>query len=72
MAAEINSPVLLIHGRLDSRVEADHSERMARALRNNEKSVELVIQKNGDHFLSDEPQRIETLRELGRFLAEHL
>jgi dipeptidyl aminopeptidase/acylaminoacyl peptidase len=72
LTAEIKAPVLLIHGRLDSRVEADHSERMARALRNNDRPVELVIHRNGDHFLSDETQRIDTLRHLGEFLAEHL
>jgi dipeptidyl aminopeptidase/acylaminoacyl peptidase len=72
LVADVKAPILLIHGRLDSRVEADHSERMARALRSSDKAVELIIQRNGDHFLSDEPQRIETLRELGRFLAEHL
>jgi dipeptidyl aminopeptidase/acylaminoacyl peptidase len=71
-AANAVAPVLLIHGRLDSRVEPDHSERMARALRKLGKPVELVIQRNGDHFLSDEAQRIEMLSKIGEFLSEHL
>jgi dipeptidyl aminopeptidase/acylaminoacyl peptidase len=72
LADGIKAPVLLIHGKLDTRVEMDQSQRMARALRRNDAPVKLILQDNGDHFLRDEQQRIETLREIGRFLAEHL
>ena len=72
LAADITAPVLLIHGRRDSRVEADQSERMARELRRRGKSVELILHPNGDHGLSDEEQRIDSLRAVARFLAAHL
>ena len=72
LADNVQAPVLLIHGKLDTTVEMDQSQRMARALRRNDTPVELVLQDNGDHFMRDEEQRVETLRALGRFLAEHL
>jgi dipeptidyl aminopeptidase/acylaminoacyl peptidase len=72
LADNIEAPVLLIHGKLDTRVEMDQSQQMARALRRNDTPVELVLQDKGDHFLRDQEQRIEMLREMGRFLAEHL
>lgn len=72
LAANIQAPVLLIHGKLDSRVEPDHSQRMERELRRNGKSVEFLLQRDGDHFLSYEGQRVEMLTSMGDFLAENL
>jgi acetyl esterase/lipase len=50
-------PFLLIHGRQDSLVPIDQSERMLRALRQAGKAVELIRVDNADHNLTPLPRR---------------
>ena len=71
-AADIDVPVLLVHGEDDSVVGVNHSRRMARALQRHEKDVTYIEQPAGDHYLSTNEQRLEALSAIERFLAEHL
>ena len=71
-AHNVTAPVLLIHGDDDTVVPIDQSKIMERALRRAGKPVELVRLKGEDHWLSVAESRIQTLREMDRFIAEHL
>ncbi|MGF1543661.1 MAG: alpha/beta hydrolase family protein [Parvularculaceae bacterium] len=66
------APVLLLHGVDDTVVPFGHSRRMERALRKAGKDVRLVKLKNEDHWLSSAETRIQTLRELDRFVSAHI
>jgi len=68
----VRAPVLLIHGLDDSVVPIRQSLSMERALRGAGKAVELVQLEGEDHWLSGAQTRLETLKALERFLAEHL
>lgn len=65
-------PVLLIHGEDDTVVPISQSELMARALKKAGKKVELVRLKGEDHWLSVADTRLQLLKTLDAFLAEHL
>ncbi|HUG45907.1 MAG TPA: S9 family peptidase, partial [Sphingomicrobium sp.] len=56
-AAEIQVPVLLIHGDMDSNVRYWHSEKMRDALQGAGKQVEFVGYKGYDHYLDDSKVR---------------
>jgi dipeptidyl aminopeptidase/acylaminoacyl peptidase len=73
-AAQIQVPVLLMHGEADETVPIIQSEIMDRALRDAGKNVRFVRIEESDHYYTSwEPARQHTLyNELGRFLAEHL
>lgn len=71
-AEAFEAPVLLIHGRDDTVVPMVQSRRMRNALRNADKSVELMELRGEDHWLSTSETRLETLRALEVFLARHL
>ncbi|MDP6437621.1 MAG: alpha/beta fold hydrolase [Gammaproteobacteria bacterium] len=68
----IDIPVLLIHGEKDRIVPVTHSRRMDKALRKAGKQVKYVELDNGNHSLSIEQNRIETLRLLEEFLLANL
>jgi dipeptidyl aminopeptidase/acylaminoacyl peptidase len=68
----VRAPVLLIHGRDDTVVPITQSRLMERALTQAGKSVRLVELEGEDHWLSGAKTRLETLRALDAFLAEHL
>ena len=68
----IDIPVLLIHGEKDRVVPVTHSRRMDKALRKAGKQVKYVELDNGNHSLSIEQNRIETLRLLEEFLLANL
>lgn len=72
LAARVSAPVLLIHGTDDTVVPIEQSRRMERALEGAGKQVRLVTLRGDDHWLSDAPTRIQMLREIETFLAEHL
>jgi dipeptidyl aminopeptidase/acylaminoacyl peptidase len=69
LADRVRVPVLLIHGRQDTVVNFDQSERMARALRREGKPHRLVELRNEDHWLSRAPTRQQMLEEVEQFLA---
>ncbi len=64
------APVLLIHGDGDTVVPFVQSRKMEDALKAAGKSVALVKLKGEDHWLSKSETRLQTLRELDRFVAE--
>ena len=64
-------PALLIHGQDDTVVEASHSRRMADALRDADKPVELVMMPGEDHWLSRESTRKEMLQKSVEFVLRH-
>lgn len=68
----IKAPVLLVHGEDDAVVPVIHSIAMAKALKRAHKTVELHVLSGGDHQLSEESVRIETLERLGGFLRRYL
>lgn len=70
-AATITTPVLLVHGKKDQVVPIAQSERMAKALTRAGKSVEFVVQPEGDHHLSRQADRIQLLELTEAFLKKH-
>jgi dipeptidyl aminopeptidase/acylaminoacyl peptidase len=71
-AERVQAAVLLIHARDDAVVPFGQSRSMERALRDAGKTVQLVELEGEDHWLSDAPTRLETLKALDTFLAEQL
>lgn len=71
-ANDVIAPVLLLHGDDDTVVPYSQSSVMERALRRAGKPVELIKLKGEDHWLSVADTRLQTLREMDRFIAEHL
>lgn len=71
-ADQAQAPILLLHGDDDTVVPYSQSTRMRDALRRADKSVELIKLKGEDHWLSVADTRLQTLREMDRFLSEHL
>lgn len=68
-AANFKAPVLLIHGNDDTVVPFEHSARMESALKKAGKPVTLVKLQDGDHWLSKSDVRLQTLRELDKFVT---
>lgn len=68
LAASIDGPLLLIHGRDDTVVPIEQSRIMAEALRRAGKPVELVELPGEDHWLSRSETRRQMLIETVRFL----
>ena len=71
-AEEFQAPVLLVHGRKDTVVEPDQSQRMFRALKKADKDVTLVWLDGEDHWLSSGETRLETLRAVAEFVGDRL
>jgi len=71
-ADKVRAPVLLIHGRDDTVVPIAQSLAMQRALQTAGKDVQLVELEGEDHWLSGARTRLETLKALDAFLAQHL
>jgi dipeptidyl aminopeptidase/acylaminoacyl peptidase len=71
LAASIDSPLLLIHGKDDTVVPIEQSRVMAEALRRAGKPVEFVELPGEDHWLSRSETRRQMLVETVRFLETH-
>jgi pimeloyl-ACP methyl ester carboxylesterase len=71
-AENVTAPILLLHGDDDTVVPYSQSSVMKRALEQAGKQVELVKLKGEDHWLSVADTRLQTLREIDRFIAQHL
>ncbi len=67
----VKVPVLLIHGRDDTVVPLAQSEAMAEALKKAGKPVELVVQKGGDHWLSNSDTRLQMLASTMAFVEKN-
>jgi dipeptidyl aminopeptidase/acylaminoacyl peptidase len=64
-------PLLLVHGRKDSRVPVTHSRDMAAKLKKAGREVVYIEQPLGDHHFSRSADRLEFLRAMEAFLAKH-
>lgn len=71
-AADARGPILLVHGDQDTVVSPDHSRRMAKALVDAGKPVELVILEDEDHYLNKAANRTRMLEAIEAFLAKNL
>jgi dienelactone hydrolase len=71
-AASIDIPVLLIHGTYDWKVQVDHTNALARAMKKSRKNVESIIIKGGGHELERKSDRMTLLKEIEEFLAMNL
>lgn len=71
-ADRFQAPVLLIHGKDDTVVPRSQSKTMERALKRADKSVRLEVLKGEDHWLTQAETRLETLRLVDGFVAQHL
>jgi dipeptidyl aminopeptidase/acylaminoacyl peptidase len=74
-AAQFSTPILLMHGRKDRRVQVAQSREMAEKLRAAGKAMGrdylYVEQPLGDHHFSREADRLDFLQRLDAFLKEH-
>jgi len=70
-AARADAPILLIHGKDDTVVPIDQSEKMEAALKRAGKPVELVTMDGEDHWLSREETRIQMLTAAVAFVQKH-
>ncbi|MFT4091930.1 MAG: S9 family peptidase [Asticcacaulis sp.] len=70
-AADVTAPILLIHGKDDTVVPIEQSNRMRDALKKEGKPFEYVLLKDEDHWLSLEPTRLQTLETMVQFLETH-
>ena len=69
--AQIDVPVLLIHGEKDENVPVDQTTAMAEALRNHGKEVETLVLPGATHFFSEQ-EYATALRKLFDFLRRHV
>ncbi len=70
-AAKADAPVLLIHGKDDTVVPYSHTHRMADALKDAGKPVEVVTLASEDHWLSRAATRQQMLAEAVAFVEKH-
>lgn len=68
----IHAPVLIVYGTGDGVVATAQSKRMAQALSDAGKTVEVAVLPGEDHWLSRSETRIQVLRELDNFLRQYL
>jgi acetyl esterase/lipase len=71
LADKADAPVLLIHGRDDSLVPIDQSQKMFAALDGAGKSAQLIQLGDLDHWLSDETGRIKVLKASVEFAEKY-
>ncbi|MBX5463875.1 MAG: prolyl oligopeptidase family serine peptidase [Steroidobacteraceae bacterium] len=71
-ASQIEIPVMLMHAANDTVVPETQSRAMARELEKLGKKVVYVPLAGEDHWLSRSGTRVQMLKELEKFLAEHL
>jgi dipeptidyl aminopeptidase/acylaminoacyl peptidase len=70
-AARADAPILLIHGKDDTRVPIEQSLKMAVALKDAKKTYEYVELENEDHFLSRDVTRLTMLKATVAFLEKY-
>ena len=69
--AQIDAPVLLIHGDFDENVPVEQTRNMAASLKDHGKEVETVIVPGGTHYFTEQ-QNAAARRKLFDFLRRHL
>ncbi len=70
-ADKVTAPILLIHGKSDTRVPIEQSVKMHKALKEASKNSEIVILEGEDHWLSTSDSRLQTLQLIKAFLSDH-
>jgi len=70
-AAKAYCPILIIHGKDDTVVPIEQSERMMRALKNANKVYEYIDYKGQDHWETVESSRIDMMKHCLEFLAKY-
>jgi dipeptidyl aminopeptidase/acylaminoacyl peptidase len=71
-AAEIEVPVLLVHATRDTNVPLEQSMRLAKALRDADRSVQLIEYEFADHDIGPARYRTDLLARLGAFFEANL
>lgn len=71
-AEKITTPLLVVQGANDPRVNIAESDQMVEALRNRGVDVEYMVKDNEGHGFHNEENRFEFYRTMERFLNEHL
>jgi dienelactone hydrolase len=71
LADHADAPILLIHGKDDTVVPIEQSEKMERALKRAKKPVEFVVMTGEDHGLSREETRITMLQSAVAFVEKY-
>ncbi len=71
-AAEMDLPLLLVHGDRDVRVPIEHSEALVKALGEQNKACDYVVLRGASHALDYAADRRRLLEEVEQFLAQHL
>ncbi|PCK32758.1 alpha/beta hydrolase family protein [Pseudoalteromonas piscicida] len=71
-AKQINRPILLIHGDDDKVVPVGHSRDMANELEDYDKAFKYIELEDGNHHLSYQEHRINTLTAFLEFFEQHL
>lgn len=71
LAARADAPILLIHGKDDTRVPIEQSRQMAAALRRAGKLYEYVELEKEDHFLPREVTRTAMLKAAMSFIEKY-
>jgi len=71
-AAEIQAPVLLVHGGADRRTPLDQFKSMKTALEKSHKRVKTILKKNEEHGFYNEANVAEYYEEMVKFLDEHM
>ncbi len=71
-AADIQVPLLILHGKRDYQVPFEQSDAMDAALKRSGKPHRFVVVPDADHQFSDPKDRATLLREVETFLGEHL
>jgi pimeloyl-ACP methyl ester carboxylesterase len=71
LADKADAPILLIHGKDDTRVPIEQSEEMAAALKRAGKTYEYVVLPHEDHFLSRDVTRLAMLKAALNFVEKY-
>lgn len=71
-ADKVKCPILLLHGKNDTTVELNQSKLMNEALLKANKPVEFIAFEGEDHYLELADTRIRVLKEMERFLKQHI
>lgn len=68
---QFSTPILLMHGKKDLRVQVKQSREMAEKLQKAGKDYIYIEQPEGDHHFSRQEDRLQFLKEMESFLAKH-
>jgi len=71
-AGRIKSPLLIVHGANDVRVDRTHSDRMVAAMQKAGKEVDYLLFEDDGHKIGKPRNRIMMARRIETFLARHL